>query len=69
MFAKIDVNGENQAEVYSMMKAAQPGESDSSDIGWNFEKFLVNAEGDTIARWGTGTTPEEIKADLAELIS
>ena len=66
MFAKIDVNGENEAPVYTMMKAEQPGEGDSSDIGWNFEKFLVNPEGETVARWDTRTTPEEIRADLAD---
>lgn len=69
MFAKLDVNGDSQADVYSMMKAAQPGDGDSSDIAWNFEKFLVNAEGETIARWGTRATPEEIKAELPELLS
>ena len=66
MFAKIDVNGENEAAVYTMMKAEQPGEGDSPDVAWNFEKFLVDPDGETVARWGTRTTPEEIRADLAD---
>lgn len=69
MFAKLDVNGDNAAEVYSMMKAEQPGDGDSADIAWNFEKFLVNPQGQTIARWGTRTTPEEIAAELPGLMS
>ncbi len=64
MFAKVDVNGEHEAELFTMLKAAYPG-----DIGWNFEKFLVDPEGNPIARWGTGTTPEDIAAELAELMS
>ena len=41
MFAKIDVNGDDQSPLYSMLKAQQAGDGDSADIGWNFEKFLV----------------------------
>ena len=69
MFAKIDVNGDDQAELYSMMKSQQPGEGDSSDIGWNFEKFLVDPAGNAIARWGTATTPEQIAAELPALMN
>ncbi len=69
MFAKIDVNGSDEAELYSMMKSQQPGDGDSADIGWNFEKFLVDGSGATIARWGTAATPEEIAAELPSLMS
>jgi len=69
MFAKIDVNGDNAAELYQQMKAEQPGDGESSDIAWNFEKFLVNPQGQTVARWGTRTTPEDIAAELPALMS
>ncbi len=68
MFAKIDVNGDNQAPLYSMLKAAQPGDGDSADIGWNFEKFLVSGTGEVLARWAPPTTPEEIQAQLPDLL-
>ena len=66
MFAKIDVNGTDEAQAYTLMKAEQPGEGDASDVLWNFEKFLIGPDGETIARWDTGTTPEDIRADLAD---
>ena len=69
MFAKFDVNGDAQSPLYSMLKAQQAGDGDSADIGWNFEKFLVDPSGNAIARWGTRTTPEEIAAELPELMS
>ena len=69
MFAKIDVNGDDQSPLYSMLKAQQAGDGDSADIGWNFEKFLVDGQGNAIARWGTRTTPEEIAAALPGLMS
>ena len=64
MFSKIDVNGDDQAELYSLLKADQPG-----DVEWNFTKFLVNPSGNAVARWGTRTTPEEIAAALPALMS
>ncbi len=69
MFAKVDVNGDNEAPLYSMLKAQQAGDGENADIGWNFEKFLVDPSGNAIARWGTRTTPEEIAAELPELMS
>ena len=64
MFSKIDVNGDSAADLYKWLKAEQPGQADSSDIGWNFEKFLVDRSGSVVARWGPQTTPEEVGAEL-----
>lgn len=68
MFAKIEVNGDGAAELYQWLKAEQPGEGESSDIGWNFEKFLVTRDGEVVARFGTGVSPEDIAAQLDELL-
>ena len=69
MFAKIDVNGDDEAELYSRLTAEQPGEGETPEIGWNFEKFLVDPSGIAIARWGTGVTPEDIASQLPDLMS
>jgi len=50
--------------LYSFLKSAQPGEGDSADIVWNFEKFLVDADGNAVKRYSPQTTPEEIATDL-----
>jgi len=68
MFAKIDVNGEGQAPLYEMLKAAQPGDGETSDIAWNFEKFLVSGSGEVLARWSPTVTPEEIAEQLPGLM-
>ncbi len=64
MFSKIEVNGDGAAELYKMLKDAQPGEGETSDITWNFEKFLVNGTGDVVARFSPMVTPEEIAEQL-----
>ncbi len=63
MFSKIEVNGDGACELYRMLREAQPGDGDSSDITWNFEKFLVDGDGEIVARFPPMTTPEEI-ADI-----
>ncbi len=68
MFSKIEVNGANQAALYAMLKAAQPGSGETSDITWNFEKFLVNGDGTVVARWAPPVTPEDIGEQLASLM-
>ena len=68
MFAKIEVNGDGAAELYQWLKAEQPGEGDSSDIAWNFEKFLVNADGAVVARFSPIVSPEEVAGQLSDLL-
>ncbi len=64
MFAKIEVNGEGESPLYTFLKSEQPGEGDSSDIVWNFTKFLVDGDGKVVRRYEPQVTPEEIAADL-----
>ena len=66
MFSKIQVNGDDACELYQLLKSAQPGEGDASDITWNFEKFLVGRDGTVVARWSPMVTPEEIRELLPE---
>ncbi len=63
MFSKIEVNGDNACELYTWLKAQTDGE----DIKWNFEKFLVDREGN-VQRFGTKVTPEELAPIIAELL-
>lgn len=55
MFAKINVNGPDQAPLYDFLKTQA---DDHADIGWNFEKFVVNKEGQVVARFKTRTKPD-----------
>jgi len=66
MFSKIEVNGDGAAPLYTLLKEAQPGEGDTSDIAWNFEKFLIDGTGSVLKRYGPQTTPEDIAAELGQ---
>ena len=68
MFAKIEVNGDDAAPLYQWLRAEQPGAGETSDIAWNFTKFLVDRSGAVVARYEPMTTPEEIAADLPQYL-
>ncbi len=68
MFAKIEVNGDGAADLYRWLKSEQPGAGDSSDLVWNFEKFLVNANGEVVERFSPTVTPETIAEQLSDLL-
>lgn len=62
-FGKIDVNGVNEAPLYSYLKSAQGGLLNKA-IKWNFTKFLVDREGNVIDRYASQTKPEAIAQDI-----
>lgn len=66
MFSKIEVNGDGACDLYRMLTAAKADESGKSEIAWNFTKFLVNGDGEVVARFAPQVTPEEIGARLGE---
>jgi len=68
MFSKIEVNGDGACELYQLLKAAQPGDGERPDITWNFEKFLVDRNGNVVRRFPPITTPEEIAAVVPEYL-
>jgi glutathione peroxidase len=64
MFSKIDVNGPKRDPLYAWL-AAQPTQPDGpGDILWNFGKFLVDKQGQVVARFNPRVAP-----DAAELTS
>ena len=64
LFSKIDVNGDDAADLYKWLKAEQADEDGNADIQWNFTKFLVDRSGTVVKRYAPMVTPEEIATDL-----
>ncbi len=59
MFSKIDVNGNNAHPLYKYLKDKKKGLL-SKKIKWNFTKFLIDKEGQPIARFSPLKTPKDI---------
>ncbi len=66
-FSKIDVNGDNEAPLYTYLKS-QKGGLLGKNIKWNFAKFLVDREGNVVERYGSSDTPEKIEAAIKKLL-
>ena len=66
-FAKIDVNGKNEAPLYHYLKAQQKGFAGSA-VKWNFTKFLIDREGNVTARFAPVTKPEAIQKAVEALL-
>ncbi|MCC5943427.1 MAG: glutathione peroxidase [Bernardetiaceae bacterium] len=56
MFSKISVVGNDQHELYQWLKAKTDGQEPS----WNFCKYMVSEDGETVTFHNSGTNPGEL---------
>ncbi|MDE3058392.1 MAG: glutathione peroxidase [Bacteroidota bacterium] len=68
MFSKISVKGEDQDPLYHYLTT---GTDFKGDIGWNFTKFLVDRNGNVVARYASNIVPssKEITGKIEELLA
>ena len=69
VFSKIDVNGESAHPLYKFLCSEKKGVLGSEKIKWNFTKFLINSDGDPVARYASTTTPDKIAKDIENLLN
>lgn len=61
LFDKIHAIGSQQHPLYERLTQAT---DNKADVGWNFEKFLINKKGEVVERFKSGVAP-----DSTELVS
>lgn len=66
-FSKIEVNGKNEAPLYTYLKKEKGGIL-GDKIKWNFTKFLIDREGNVTERFGPTVKPEDIDAKIKALL-
>ena len=57
MTEKVDVNGTGRHPLYAALTAAPDDDGTAGDVQWNFEKFLVGADGTVLRRFRPRTEP------------
>jgi glutathione peroxidase len=57
MFSKITVKGDRQHPLYAKL-TSQP-EPIGGEVQWNFQKYLVNRDGEVVARFDPRTVPDD----------
>ena len=60
-FKKIKVNGSDAIPLYKYLTEQTGGER----IKWNFTKFLIDRQGNSVKRFSSSVTPEEIETSVA----
>ncbi|MBX3282352.1 MAG: glutathione peroxidase [Acidobacteria bacterium] len=58
MFAKISVKGDDIDPLYKFLTDKKTNGEFAGDISWNFNKFLVDRNGNVVARFSSKDTPE-----------
>jgi glutathione peroxidase len=56
---KIEVNGDKRHPIYQALTAIADAGGHSGDIRWNFEKFVVSADGTKVTRFSPKTQPDD----------
>ena len=66
LFQKIHAKGKT-TEPYTTLNKVNP----AGEVEWNFEKFLINRNGDAVARFKSSVEPEsiEIKKAIEDLLN
>ena len=63
-FAKIKVNGGGADPLYEYLKSKFPGR-----IQWNFTKFLIDRNGEPVARFAPSDKPEDLEQAVTQALS
>jgi glutathione peroxidase len=68
VFDKVFVNGKSTCPIYQDLKRQAPGLLGKAPIAWNFTKFLVDRNGNVVARFNPTRTPESIATEIEKLL-
>ena len=68
LFKKVEVNGSNAHPLFVQLKKRAPGLLGSQGIKWNFTKFLIDRDGQSVKRYAPATKPEALKTAIEALL-
>jgi glutathione peroxidase len=68
MFAKVNVKGKEAHPLFKWLTQEKKGLL-SSEIKWNFTKFLVDRKGNVVDRFAPQTNPAKIEGQIQSLLS
>ena len=59
MMEKIEVNGAGRHPIYQALTPIADADGHQGDIRWNFEKFVISADGASVTRFSPRTRPDD----------
>ena len=67
-FEKADVNGQDAREVFAFLKERLPFPDGTTNVMWNFGKFLIDHEGNPYQRFGSKDPAISMKDSIETLL-
>ncbi|MEN8654185.1 glutathione peroxidase [Streptomyces sp. 21So2-11] len=58
LIEKIEVNGDHRHPLYDELTQVKDVDGEAGDIQWNFEKFIISAQGEVVGRFRPRTEPD-----------
>lgn len=58
LMSKIDVNGDNQCDLYKHLNALDLAPKGKGAVRWNFEKYILDRTGKPVGRFGSRVKPD-----------
>jgi len=68
LMAKLDVNGDGAAPLFSYLKSEAPGLLGTKRVKWNFTKFLISRDGKSVKRFAPKDKPESLESAVEALL-
>ncbi len=59
MFSKVEVNGDQACDLYKYLTKLDTKPKGAGKVSWNFEKFLLDRQGQVVARFQPRTKPND----------
>ncbi|GEQ67649.1 hypothetical protein JCM33374_g1314 [Metschnikowia sp. JCM 33374] len=69
VLGKVKVNGVKADPVYKYLKNQKPGIFGLKAVKWNFEKFLINKQGEVVERYSCLTKPSKLGPKIDALLN
>lgn len=69
MFSKVNVNGKDACELYTYLKESFPWTPRAKNVKWNFEKFLIDRNGNVVNRIGNKDSILNYENQIVELLN
>jgi len=71
MSAKIEVNGDDRDPIYAELASVPDGDGKVGDVAWNFEKFVIAADGTVVGRFRPKVLPTdpELRATIQSVVA
>ena len=67
MFKKVDVKGKNIHPLFEYLVEKSPDRT-GKKVKWNFEKFLIDQNGEIVKRYPPSFEPLDIEEDILALL-